>query len=110
MGRITILSWLSTRLATPGKPGCQEWQVQKGLYRLKVESLANVKICNIEHSYNVKMVLLWHRKLGHINFQTFHEMSKGLGLGLPKLPHIDHICQIGKQSNKFNFLRTQCSQ
>jgi hypothetical protein len=86
---------------------------KKGLYRLKVESLANVKICNIEHSYNVKMVLLWHRKLGHINFQTFHEMSKGLGLGLPKLPYIDHICdicQIGKQSNKFNFLRTQCSQ
>jgi hypothetical protein len=66
----------------------------KGLYRLKFESLANVKICNSEHSYNVKMALLWHRRLGHINFQNFHEKSKGLGLGLPKLPCIDHICDI----------------
>jgi hypothetical protein len=68
--------------------------LRKNENKFENESLANVKICSTKHSHNVKRALLWHRKIGHVNFQTLHEMSKeGLVLGLPKLPH-DHIYDI----------------
>lgn len=38
-------------------------------------------------------VNLWHRRLSHVNFQTIHHMSqRGLALGLPRLPHVKHLC------------------
>jgi hypothetical protein len=49
---------------------------RRGLYILQAESIANVEICNVEQSLNIEKTLLWHKKLGHISFQTFYELSK----------------------------------
>jgi len=73
---------------------------RRGLYIFQAKSIVDVEICNVEQSLAIQKTLLWHKRLGHINFQTLYELSKeGLLLGLPKLVKLHHvcdICQIGK--------------
>jgi hypothetical protein len=73
---------------------------RKGFYKLEAESIANAKICITEQSQSVQEALLWHRRLGHVNFQSLHEMSKArLVFGLPRALSCN-ICQIGKQAKR----------
>jgi hypothetical protein len=67
---------------------------RKKLFKFETKSFTNVEICSIQHSQNVEKALVWHRRFGHVNFQTLREMSKELVLELPKLPHIEHVCDI----------------
>jgi hypothetical protein len=73
---------------------------RKGFYKLEAKSIANAKICTMEQSQSVQEALLWHRRLGHVNFQSLHEMSKArLVFGLPRALSCN-ICQIGKQAKR----------
>jgi hypothetical protein len=41
---------------------------RKGFYKLEAKSIANAKICTMKQSQSVQEALLWHRRLGHVNF------------------------------------------
>ena len=73
----------------------------KYLYRLNASPLHEADFVQVSDYMRFK-VLLWHKRLRHINFRTLHIMSrKGIVKDLPKLPRVDIICetcQQGKQS------------
>ena len=75
-----------------------------GLYQLKAQSVINIAICSLEQHRAVKTALLWHRWLGHLNFDSLHKLStEGTVKGLPKISWIHYICNIcqsGKQTQK----------
>jgi hypothetical protein len=74
----------------------------RGLYQLKAQSVINTAICSLEQHTAVKTALLWHRRLGHLNFDSLHKLStEGTVKGLPRLARINYICDIcqsGKQA------------
>jgi hypothetical protein len=47
---------------------------------------------------------LWHRRLGHLNYQSFYHVSeKEMVVGVPKFSNVIEVCpscQVGKQYKK----------
>jgi hypothetical protein len=68
-----------------------------GLYKLTTH-VSNVELNLVE---NLEEVFLWHKRLGHLNFQIlFHLRIRNVTIGLPKLPFVSstcECCQLGKQ-------------
>jgi hypothetical protein len=68
-----------------------------GLYKLTTH-VSNIELNLVE---NLEEVFLWHKRLGHLNFQTlFHLRIINVTIGLPKLPFVSstcECCQLGKQ-------------
>jgi hypothetical protein len=57
----------------------------RGLYQLKAQSVLNTAICSLEQSKAVQTALLWHRRLGHLNFESLYRLShEGKIKGLPQ--------------------------
>jgi transposase InsO family protein len=75
-----------------------------GLYRLDIECINILEACTVEKDQNLQQVLLWHKRLGHLNFETLHQLSRqGAVKGMPRLPRVKHICetcQLGKLARK----------
>ena len=48
-----------------------------------------------------RLTELWHKRLGHLNYQSLHTFSRqGLVTGLPPLQHVNTTCEaciLGKQ-------------
>ncbi len=48
-----------------------------------------------------KKARLWHRRLGHLNYQILHHMTKKMmTISIPKLPNVKFFClgcQVSKQ-------------
>jgi hypothetical protein len=63
------------------------------LYKLDFQSIPE-EICNIENDDNkIKLALLWHKRLGYMNFKDLHKFSRqGIIDGLPQLPLIKFVC------------------
>jgi transposase InsO family protein len=76
----------------------------RGLYQLKAQSVLNTAICSFEQTKAVQTALLWHRRLGHLNFDSLYRLSReGTVKGLPQLSKIKFtcdVCQAGKQARK----------
>jgi hypothetical protein len=47
----------------------------KGLYQLNAHSISSSEICTIEQPLEIEKTLLWHRRLGHLNFDALHKLS-----------------------------------
>jgi hypothetical protein len=77
----------------------------RGLYQLKAQSVLNTAICSLEQSKAVQTALLWHRRLGHLNFESLYRLShEGKIKGLPQLSKFQFTCEVrqaGKQARKF---------
>ena len=67
---------------------------------------SQIRLLNLHFEDKVLKTLLWCKRLGHLNFDALHELSKSEVLaGLPcltKVNKICKICQLGKQSKKKN--------
>jgi hypothetical protein len=77
---------------------------KKGLYKLRTKCLLNTEVCSLEEQKDVEKAMLWHYRLGHLNFEALHKLSqqktvKGLPT-LPKLKIVCETCQKGKQTRK----------
>jgi hypothetical protein len=48
----------------------------RGLYQLKAQSVLNTAICSFEQTKAVQTALLWHRRLGHLNFDSLYRLSR----------------------------------
>lgn len=70
---------------------------ENGLYRLQLFT-PQVVVNVIKTS---KTTTLWHRRLGHLNYQSLYHMSeKKMVVGVPKLSNVIEVCpscQVGKQ-------------
>ena len=66
----------------------------KGLYKLASQSIEPLEVCSLEKQRDERRALLWHHRLGHLNFETLYQMLLHNAIdGLPKLTRIDYICQ-----------------
>lgn len=76
----------------------------QGLYRLDAHSIIQPEVYTSEQMHQIDQSILWHRRLGHLNFHSLHELSiSGAVSGLPKLAEVStvyDICQLGKQARK----------
>jgi len=74
----------------------------QGLYQMQVVPVPNKVVSLITKSVKssstqVEQLLLWHNRLGHLNFQA---VSKAIGIPLPKDLPICEDCIIGKQHRR----------
>ena len=70
------------------------------VYIIDIISLFNDSNCLVAKDNDIKWI--WHRRLGHVNFDLISELfKKNLVIGLPKInynkDHICDACQFGKQ-------------
>jgi hypothetical protein len=85
---------------------CKGSRLKRGLYKLNFEPVTPIiESHTIEtKARQLSKVLLWHRRLGHLNFDALHQLSQHkIVKGLPKLARINHICEVcheGKQARK----------
>ena len=77
----------------------------KGLYNLDIDCISTLEACTVEEDKSLQHAVLWHKRLGHVNFNTLHKMSKEETVsGIPRIPHICDTCQLGKLTRKkFDF-------
>jgi hypothetical protein len=66
------------------------------LYKL-ITHVSNIELNLVE---NLEKVYMWHKRLGHLNFQSlFHLNTRNIVVWLPKLPLVSSTCkccQLGK--------------
>jgi transposase InsO family protein len=86
---------------------CVGTRLKKGLYKLDVETInTSSESYTLEHiEQELNKALLWHRRLGHLNFEALYQLSKNKAvkglLRLARIQHIYEVCQEGKQAPIF---------
>uniref|UniRef100_A0A251TCA0 Putative copia protein n=1 Tax=Helianthus annuus TaxID=4232 RepID=A0A251TCA0_HELAN len=71
------------------------------MYPLNLNHDVVPRVCNMTTQDNST---LWHRRYGHLNLETLHDMGKnGIVNGLPKINKSEHVCEgcvFGKHARK----------
>jgi len=55
--------------------GTAERMYHNGLYRLQAKSVIHTESLTLEHLQTHNQTLLWHRRLGHLNFPSLYKLS-----------------------------------
>ena len=81
---------------------------KNGIYKLKVLNNLNINVCNnmsteVSSNVAVENIMLWHRRLGHLNSDYMNKLKNSAATGINfkgELPKVCKHCVFGKMTKK----------